>query len=388
MNYAQQYVSSAGTICKQYDGSVPLAVFLKQYFAANKKFGSRDRKSVSHLCYCFYRLGHAAPDLAFEERIRLALFLCEEEPGLWSVLFTGEWLEQWKVSLDDRISFAVSHTASLNPAQIFPWHEQLDKGYDPLAFSCSHLVQPDLFLRIRPENHKAVIKKLEAAGISFQQIGEDCIALPNQTKLEQLLVLDKEVVVQDKSSQQIGTFMRRVKDEIITVWDCCAASGGKSILLHDIQPKAKLTVSDIRESIIRNLQKRFAQAGIRAEKIMIADLSRPYTNTSLQSFDLIICDAPCTGSGTWGRTPEQLHFFKPEKIDHYSNIQRSMVKTLVPHIKTGGYLLYSTCSVFSKENEAVVKTLPANMELIEMAAIRGYREKADSMFAALLRKTS
>lgn len=388
MNYAQQYVTSAGIICKQYDGSIPLAAFLKQYFAANKKFGSRDRKLVAHLCYCFYRLGHAVPGIAFEERMRLALFLCEGQPGQWATLFAPEWLENWKPVLQDRIAFATTHIDSLAPKDIFPWHEQLDAVFDPYAFSCSHLVQPDLFLRIRPGYEKAVLKKLDAASISFVQVYEDCIALPNKTKLDELLLLDKEVVVQDKSSQQIGTLMRSVKDKLRTAWDCCAASGGKSILLHDIQPKLKLTVSDIRESIIRNLQNRFAQAGIRAEKILIADLSQPYSNPSLQPFDMVVCDAPCTGSGTWGRTPEQLYFFKPEKIDHYSSIQQNMVHNLLPHIKPGGYLLYSTCSVFRKENEEVVSSLPANMELIAMHTIKGYEEKADSMFAALLKKTS
>jgi 16S rRNA (cytosine967-C5)-methyltransferase len=388
MNYAQQYVASAGTICGQYDGSVPLAAFLKQYFASNKKFGSRDRKQVAHLCYCFYRIGHAALALAFEERVRLAVFLCEDTPGLWATLFTAEWLDTWEPSLEERIAFCKKQVASFDPAMIFPWKAQLDKGYDPLAFGCSHLVQPDLFLRVRPGQDNTVKKKLEAATVSFQFLTDDCIALPNKTKLDDLLSMDREVVVQDKSSQQIGDSMRLVKDKVVSVWDCCAASGGKSILMYDVQPKVKLTVSDIRESIIRNLQKRFAQAGIQPEKIFVADLSRPISEPSLKHFDLVICDAPCTGSGTWGRTPEQLYFFKEEKIDHYSGIQRSMIKNLVPHIKTGGYLLYSTCSVFSKENEEVVKSLPPNMELIEIRAILGYHEKADSMFAALLRKTS
>lgn len=388
MNYAQQYVSSAGIICKEYDGSVPLAAFLKQYFAANKKFGSRDRKNVAHLCYCFYRLGHSASALSFEERIRLAVFLCENAPGAWAALFADQWLEQWAPSLSERIAFAQQQITSFDPAQIFPWHAQLDKAYDANAFGCSHLVQPDLFLRIRPGQKKSVISKLEAAGILFDQGTEDCIALPNKTKLDELFVPDKEVVVQDKSSQQIGAFMRRVKDEVSTVWDCCAASGGKSILMYDVQPRIKLTVSDIRESIIRNLQKRFVQAGIRPEKVLIADLSRPLNHASLKSFDLIICDAPCTGSGTWGRTPEQLYFFKEEKINHYSNIQRSMVQQLVSHVNIGGYLLYSTCSVFTRENEAIVRSLPSKMELVEMSAIQGYRAKADSMFAALLKRTS
>ena len=56
---AYSYLNSARTILQLYDGNLPLAAWLKQYFKAEKKFGSSDRKMVSHICYCFYRLGAA-----------------------------------------------------------------------------------------------------------------------------------------------------------------------------------------------------------------------------------------------------------------------------------------------------------------------------------------
>ena len=57
----ESYLSTAVSLVQQYDGSIPLSDFLKQYFSLNKKFGSRDRKHVSHLCYCYYRLGQNPP---------------------------------------------------------------------------------------------------------------------------------------------------------------------------------------------------------------------------------------------------------------------------------------------------------------------------------------
>src|SRR6476659_4841485 len=72
------YLNSAGKIIESYDGSIPLSAWLKEYFRANKKFGSKDRKEVSHICYCFFRLGKSFTTKSREERMLIALFLCSE----------------------------------------------------------------------------------------------------------------------------------------------------------------------------------------------------------------------------------------------------------------------------------------------------------------------
>ncbi len=390
MNYARQYVRSAEQICSLYDGSLPLAAFLKQYFAQHKKFGSRDRKRISHLCYCYYRIGRAVTDLAFEERIRIALFLCQHTPAEWQELFEEEWIGQWHSSLEDRVHFVLQKFPAFSVTGIFAWQHRLNTDtYDAVAFSLSHLVQPDLFLRLRPGNAEVVKQKLTAAHLFFENINEQCIALPNGTKVDDVLNIDREVVVQDHSSQRIAELLVAIDSkEYLQVWDCCAASGGKSILVQDIFSSVTLVVSDIRLSIIQNLRKRFDRAGIHTKHVFVADLSQPLSKNSVKDFDLVICDVPCTGSGTWGRTPEQLYFFSEEKIDVYAELQRKIVSHVLPHVKPGGYLLYSTCSVFSKENEDILTVLPAGIEVVKMEWLKGYDRKADSMFAVLLRRTT
>ena len=235
-----------------------------------------------------------------------------------------------------------------------------------------------------------VKEKLGKAGIVFTYVSDECIALPNGSKIDGVLELDNDAVIQDYNSQQVGELLKELKGDTGTslrAWDCCAASGGKSILVNDILPMVSLTVSDVRASIIQNLQSRFKKAGIDPEKIFVADLSKPLSSTSLRSFDLAICDAPCTGSGTWGRTPEQLYYFSEEKIDAYADLQKKIVSNVIPHIKTGGYLLYITCSVFAKENELQsADILSAGMELVTTKWLKGYDKKADSMYAALFQK--
>jgi 16S rRNA (cytosine967-C5)-methyltransferase len=201
--------------------------------------------------------------------------------------------------------------------------------------------------------------------------------------------LNKEAVVQDYSSQRIAEFLKLTTENHspTTVWDCCAASGGKAMLAMDTLPPIQLTVSDVRASIIHNLKERFKEAGIRRYQSFIADLTTAYPLS--KNYDLVICDVPCSGSGTWARTPEQLHFITAQKIEHYATLQKSIVRNVVKAVNKSGYLLYITCSVYKKENEEVVafiqQTTP--LHLIHASVLKGYDVKADTMFAALFVNT-
>lgn len=277
----------------------------------------------------------------------------------------------------------------LTAMDIFPWTAELSDRIDAEAFAFSHLQQPDLFLRLRPGYEKAVQQQLQKAGIPFQLIGSHCIALPNGSKIDEQVQLNRQAVVQDYNSQQTGTVLQQSLDRApISAWDCCAASGGKSIMVHDIYPDINLVVSDIRQSILTNLDKRFREAGIRNYHSFVADLSQPDASVPAMDVDSIIADVPCSGSGTWSRTPEQLYYFDVAKIDHYASLQRRILQQVLPRVKKGGYLFYITCSVFEKENEQQVQFIQrhSSFELINMQVLRGYDKKADTLFAAVLRK--
>jgi 16S rRNA (cytosine967-C5)-methyltransferase len=238
-------------------------------------------------------------------------------------------------------------------------------------------------------------------------MSDTCIALPPATDIDTVLEINREVVVQDYSSQRMATFMEpaNYQQQNYKVWDCCAASGGKSILAKDTLGNIDLMVTDLRPSIIANLKKRFAAAGITNYNSAVADLSNPINISNLTShasrltpssrltshasrFHFIIADVPCSGSGTWGRTPEQLTGFKESEIERYQALQRKIVSNIVPHLQQEGYLLYITCSVFKKENEEMVAFIQSELKLslVKMETLKGYHQKADTMFAALFVK--
>jgi 16S rRNA (cytosine967-C5)-methyltransferase len=384
MSVLKSYVLSAQTIIEAYNGSIPFAAWVKNYFKQNKKFGSRDRKNILELCYSFFRLGKAFSILPIEERFLAGLFLTRSKSHPVLEALKPGWNENITLSLNEKAKLIGREEALF---QIFPFTSFLSKEIDPYPFSISHLEQPDLFLRARPGSEKKIRQALDKAGVAYSVPAENVFALSSGIKAEEYVNINQDAVVQDLNSQQSLLVKDHLSREAkIKVWDCCAASGGKSLLVFDHFFHSEIWVSDIRESIIANLKKRFSEAGIKNYRSFVADVSNG-DFAMKEKFDLVICDAPCSGSGTWGRTPEQLIFFKDDKIDQYSSLQHSIAMNAAKHVKPGGYFLYITCSVFEKENEEQVKRILQNksFELVEQKYLKGYGKKADTLFAALLR---
>jgi 16S rRNA (cytosine967-C5)-methyltransferase len=395
------HLNTAVQLLQQYNGSQPFGSFIKQYFSQHKKYGSKDRKNISQLCYAFFRLGKALPQLPAEERILTGLFFCSHEPNELLQHLKPAWHTQTHLPLPEKIQVFNNDQgadgAILTMYDLFPWREALSDDINYEHFCASFFTQPDLFLRLRPGAAAAVKGKLQQAGIPFRDMGASCVALPNASKIDAVIETDKEAVIQDLSSQRIGelmefirasTFAKSTANKVLKIWDACAASGGKSILAHDIFPKIDLTVSDVRKSILINLEKRFYAAGIKHYKSFVTDLSISTFDIQHSLFDIIITDVPCSGSGTWSRTPEQLYYFEPQQTDRYSDLQKKILNNAIPHLKPGGFLLYCTCSVFRKENEEVVQFIQQqhSLQLLQSALLTGYDNKADTLFGAVFQK--
>ena len=380
------YLNSAVKILSQYCGKEPFAIFLRTFFSANKKYGSRDRKKIAHLCYCYFRLGKLEFSASIEDRILTGLFLCSAQPDEILTALKPEWAEKTGLSLDEKFLLLDGGSSITD---VFPWKDELSEDVDYEAFCTSFFVQPYLFLRLRPGKEDSVKHRLQKENIPFETLSDFCLFLPNTTKIDTVLDVNKEAIIQDYSSQKIAGLLALVEGgRPSKVWDCCAGSGGKSMMAYDLNSNIKLTVSDVRESILINLKRRFKEAGIRNYTSFRVDLTQPPKNIQNAPFDLVIADTPCTGSGTWSRTPEQLCYFDADKIEEYSALQQKIITHLTTHIKPGGYLLYITCSVFKKENEEVVDFIKEEFPLQEIRRelIKGYDKKADTMFASLFKK--
>ena len=332
MHYAV-HQDIANKLLAAYHGEEPLANYLKKYFAANKKHGSKDRKNISALCYTHFR----------------------------------------------------------NTVSDFPLANKISDQINAERFVASHQTQPLLFIRIRPWQKEKVIEKLAAANIEYKEVAENAFAFTNTTSLQNSLELNKEAVIQDLNSQALAQLLLLVPTSVahpIQVWDACAASGGKTILMFDNMQNIRMHVSDVRESILFNADKRLKEAGIRPASVQVIDLTEPFDIK--KPFDFVFADLPCSGSGTWGRTPEQIAFFTKENLDHYTALQAKIIANILPTVKLNGHLLLATCSVYAAENEAHVQAIlsQGQFELVEQKYFIGYRQQADTLFGAILKRRS
>lgn len=385
---AEQQLRTFLKVLESFTGDRPISKFLPEFFKKNKQMGSTDRRMASRLLYNYFRLGKALVNKSKEERLFLAEFLCHSVDNPFLQHFRPDLNQKIELPFNEKLAYA-QENEGLILSEIFPFYKHLSEGIDESAFLESFFVQPDLFIRVNPKSLKVVLNTLKESTIGYKQIEELTIALPNGTNLNSLFpdtsFLIKPYEVQDLSSQHTLSYFKPNPYEYW--WDACAASGGKSLLLFSEQPNVKLLVSDIRESVLDNLDERFVAAGLRTYQKKIIDLTKN-ADPELHhyEFDGIILDAPCSGSGTWGRTPEMISQFEEYKIQGFQNLQKTIATNALKYLKPGKPLIYITCSVFREENEEVVSYLVSehSMKLESLELIKGYDKKADTMFVARL----
>ena len=371
----------------QYDGSIPLHRFLVAYFKKNKQMGSSDRRWANRYIYSFFRLGAALKKEEPTQRLAVSDFLCNTTPSLVTERYLPQLTEQINLPLAAKLTLVKDLYPAFKLSDVFPFLEYLSPEIDSEAFLSSFFIQPDLFIRVNEKHSLSILETLKNAAITVRDITPVTFALPNGIKLEQILPDQKYYQVQDLSSQKTGAlFQPKTYDYW---WDCCAASGGKSLLLHQLEPKIQLLVSDVRENSLHNLDERFQIAGLKKYQKKVLDLLQNNAQDLHDyEFDGILLDAPCSGSGTWGRTPEMLSHFEVHKIAYFSKLQKTIASNVVKYLKPGKPLIYITCSVFKEENEDVVAYLQETLglKLEQSEIIKGYNDKADTMFAARLIK--
>lgn len=351
--------------------------------------GSGDRRTAGRLLYNYFRLGKACADLPPEERLLIAEFLCEGKTSEFLAHLQPELYTHAYQSIGERVAYLEKSAYGFVLEDVYPFTPHLSSSIDSREFILSMFVQPDLFIRIHPGKESIVKSKLDLAEIKYNNVSNQTLSLPNGVKLDQIFPETTHETgvfeIQDLSSQYAGSYFKPRPYDYW--WDSCAASGGKSLHLYHQEKSINLIVSDIRENILMNLDERFKRAGLTNYKTKVLDLTK---NPSLFMhsfiFDGIILDAPCTGSGTWGRSPELISQFDTKKIYSFQRLQRIIAGNVVKFLKPGKPLVYITCSVFREENEDNVEYLLKTFNLIleKQELIKGYDKKADSMFVARL----
>jgi 16S rRNA (cytosine967-C5)-methyltransferase len=166
--------------------------------------------------------------------------------------------------------------------------------------------------------------------------------------------------LQDVSSQRVAHFMRL--KEGMRVVDACAGGGGKSLHIASLlKNKGKVISMDVRENKLEELKRRAARAGVsNIETRVVNDDNLK----KLEGYaDTLLLDVPCSGLGVLRRNPDAKWKLTPEKIIAVRELQKNILSSYSPIVKSGGSLVYATCSILPIENtEQIKKFLDSNKE--------------------------
>lgn len=298
-------------------------------------------------------------------------------------------------TLDDAAINA--HPAWLHQAICAQWPTQ-----SAAVFACNNQ-RPPMTLRVNRQrlSRATYLQKLEAAGIEARagELSPDAIYLAAPTDVQALPGFAAgEVSVQDEAAQLAAHLLAPKPGERIL--DACAAPGGKSCHLLELEPGiAELVACDVDADRLERVEENLERLELQA-RVVCADASTSDTALGEAQFDRILIDAPCSASGVIRRHPDVKLLRRAADINALAKQQTAIANQLWQRLRPGGYMLYATCSILEAENSAVVAQLLATQNDAKLAmpavewgeAVAAGRQLLpsdsgpDGLFYALLRK--
>jgi 16S rRNA (cytosine967-C5)-methyltransferase len=181
------------------------------------------------------------------------------------------------------------------------------------------------------------------------------IRLPADSRVEGAPAFEAGLVeVQDEGSQLIAFACGAVDGERVV--DLCAGAGGKSLALAAAAPGTQILAADTNRARLSRLPPRAERAGA---AITTRLLDPPNELAALEdwrgSADLVLVDAPCSGSGTWRRNPEGRWRLTPERLDRVTALQSRLLDLGAELVRPGGRLVYAVCSILSREGAGAIE---------------------------------
>ena len=180
------------------------------------------------------------------------------------------------------------------------------------------------------------------------------------------------VRIQDEGSQLIGELAAcsgaDLDQKVKRIVDTCAAPGGKTLILAERHPEARIVACEANEQRFEALRERMATFAVRVE-------FRHVDATALAeegAFDLALADVPCSGTGTLGRNPEIRHRLRLEDLATQAERQKAILRAALRAVRPGGRVVYSTCSLEPEENEQVIAAVLAEDPKARLASLRTY----------------
>ncbi|MBE7636980.1 RsmB/NOP family class I SAM-dependent RNA methyltransferase [Sneathiella sp. P13V-1] len=363
----------------------PAEIIVTAYFRNRRYAGSKDRRWISNLFYKSLRnMGQIVdfieknnPVTTSEKRAVAALLKLEDISvedlkgiyleGPHAITFDDgdlDALAAGELPFDPELNFQswISEKLKTQYQDHFPKVAAAYQEGAPTTFRVNRL----------KANREQVLAALKEEGFDARatEISPDGIILSGRANLNaHPLMRDGHIEPQDEAAQ-ISAILTDVKPGQ-SVMDYCAGGGGKTLALGALmENEGRLLALDVDGRRMQDIEPRAARAGLGIVK-MDRVQGLPETPSEQDLFDCVYVDAPCSGSGTWRRQPDQKWRLTEERFKDLINIQKSILEKAHKFVKPGGKLVYATCSILEEENQKQISAFLKTQSDFKVATIKG-----------------
>jgi 16S rRNA (cytosine967-C5)-methyltransferase len=351
---------------------IPAANALKEWGVAHRFAGSGDRSAIAGLVYDVLRRRSSAGFMMGSESPRARLLgMLRLERGLSveavAALCNGARFAPAPLSAEERAAFAQDSLMAAPPPVAGDYPEWLDDEF-AAAFGDARVAEGvalsrraplDLRVNTLKANRADVLAALAHLGAAATPWSPWGVRIPLAADARSPGIqaepsfIKGAIEVQDEGSQLVALFAGARPDE--TVIDLCAGAGGKTLALAaSMHNRGRLIATDDDKRRLAPIHERLTRAGITNIDVRTPKGAADPLADLAGAADRVLIDAPCTGTGTWRRNPDAKWRMRPGALDERLKDQIAVLDRAAPLVKSGGHLVYVTCSVLPRENGAQI----------------------------------
>ena len=365
----------------------PVDAVLRNFFAAHRELGQRDRAFIAETVFCVLRhkrlLEELVPQSTAQNLIIAALIkiqgysLSQLDPLLGSG--TRDWLLSVKSANIEDLPAAVKMSL---PDWLYERLVGETSELNAAAFGRAMLNPAPLDLRVNTvvANREGVLLDLRSSGFEasatrYSPVG---IRLKGKPAINRHVLFSSGAIeVQDEGSQLLGYLVAPKRREMVV--DFCAGAGGKTLLMGALmQSQGRLYAFDTSEKRLKNLNPRLKRSGLsNVHPQLIASENDIKVKRLAGKIDRVLVDAPCSGFGTLRRNPDLKWRQTPQAIDELAVKQRTILAAAATLVKPGGRLVYATCSVLRQENRNIVEGFLASQPSFRQVSCKQVLDESD-----------